>query len=111
MPVKAAASAALGVTIDASRISRLFKSKTPSGFRRITDPSLVAAITGSTTTCGESIRASASHTMPTISPARTLKLTWRNLPGEERSSTRNHSSPSGRCKCCDVYCFTSRPTI
>ena len=64
MPVKAAASAVLGVTIDASRISRLFKSKTPSGFRRITDPSLVAVITGSTTTCGESIRASASHTMP-----------------------------------------------
>src|SRR5438105_4953746 len=114
MPVKAAASAVLGVTIDASRISRLFKSKTPAGIRRITDPSLVAVITGSTTTCGESIRASASHTMPTISPVASIPvliadtstscLTESSCDRTTAAGTGN--TPPTRAVFCDVTAVT-----
>ena len=48
---------------------------------------------------------------PRISPRRRAKLTPVNLPGEDRFSTRSNSSPGSRCKCCEVYCLSSRPTI
>src|SRR5207244_2681404 len=87
---------------------------TPPGFRRITDPSLVAAMTESTTTCGESIRASASHTMPTIAPVASIPVLIAHTSTscltesscERTTAAGTGNTPPTRAVFCDVTAVT-----